>query len=187
MGSPTHRGRGVGGNQVASVAQVRRTRIWPLLSRARTLDTPVFLDPVVTMGTSRVSAPLVATPRGSVLVVAVGSVGGTKHIWGICQHTFCLGAPTVGPGGPTSQKLLRAPRRPGKAAGWTWANGTPAWVRYSRSLPSSRSARREGRLQESYAHTRSNTLILRMPCRRPIKATRSGTATHGSLTGSKAQ
>jgi len=43
-----------------------------------------------------------------------GPADGTKHIWGIGQHTFCLGVPTVTPADATSQKLLRAPRRPVK-------------------------------------------------------------------------
>src|SRR5262249_35886325 len=58
----------------------RRTRIWPLLSRARTVSTPVFLDPGVTVVTSRVPASLVATPRGSVVAVTAGAADGTKHV-----------------------------------------------------------------------------------------------------------
>ena len=113
----------------------RLTHIWPQQSRARTLSGPDFLDPVVTVLTTRVPAPLVAAPRVSVIAVAVGPAGGTKHIWGVCQRAFCLSTPTAGSCDPAPQKLLRTPRRPVKATGWTWTNGPPPLSRWPAVFP----------------------------------------------------
>src|SRR5262249_40239529 len=73
-----------------------------------------------------------AAPRGSVIAVAIEPVDGTKHIKGIGQRTFGLGTPTVEPCGPTSQKLLRAPRRPVKASGSTAGAGPGVVVGWRR-------------------------------------------------------
>jgi len=69
-------------------------------------------------------------------MVTDGPAGGTKHISEVCQRALCLGATTARPRGPAPQKLLRTPRRPVKAAGWTWANAAAALVTPVRGLPS---------------------------------------------------
>jgi hypothetical protein len=60
-----------------------RTHIWPLLSRARTLILPSFLDffkgQSRRLDESRSDDAFVA-PRGSLIVVVAGTTGGTKHI-----------------------------------------------------------------------------------------------------------
>ena len=62
---------------------------------------------------------LVGSSAGTVLTLEIGSF-------------FPLGTTR----GLTPQKLLRTPRRPVKAAGWTWANGRAALVTPVRGLPS---------------------------------------------------
>src|SRR5260370_25318851 len=94
--------------------------------KGRTLSSAVFGGPVVTITTSRVGSSLLAAPRGSVIVATDGPAGGAKHIYEVCQRTFCLGTTAARPCGLAPQKLLRTPRRPVKAAGWTWTSGKAA-------------------------------------------------------------
>src|SRR5262249_45746873 len=110
-------------------------------------------DPVVTVPTSRDPASVVAAPRGSVIAATDGLAGGAKHISEVCRRAFCLSTTIARPRGPAPQKLLRTPRRPVKAVGWTWTNGRAARVTPVRGLPSSGLARREGRPQEVFFRT----------------------------------
>jgi hypothetical protein len=150
-----------------------RTRIWPLLSRARTLSTPVFVDPVVTVVTSRVPTFLVATPRGSVIAVAGGPAGGTKHVGG--SATVPLAAArrpsdlaarrprnsSVPPDGQS--KRWAGPGRMGQRRGV----GGP---RFSQLGNSSAGGPPAASLR---AHS-SASAMPRTPCRRPIKSNKVG-------------
>ena len=121
------------------------------------------------------------------LAVVAGCASGTKHVKGIgrraiarltgCHHHVFANAAVA------SQKLDRAPCRPIKASGLTWASALAAWSRQQRGsseLGSSSAGRPP-------SHCLFEQLFVIHPAERAAgqsKPARSGAVTHGSIAGS---
>ena len=122
------------------------------------------------------------------LAVVAGGASGTKHVKGLGPARRCQACRLPPPrflanAVIASQKLDRAPCRPIKVSGLTWASAVAAWSRQQRGSSELGSSSAGG----PPSHRLFEQLCMTHPAGRAAgqsKRARSGAVTHGSIAGS---